>query len=98
MIKIEDLDLDIILTDKKLYENIIAYNFSHKNLNNKPSRIRLDKIDGFIRVSDGTRYLVLFGSKKCNPIYNRIKYFMSVKSGITYIIFHNYAKTKVDSY
>ena len=98
MIKIEDLDLDIILTDKKLYENIIAYNFSHKNLNNKPLRIRLDKIDGFIRVSDGTRYLVLFGSKKYNPIYNRIRYFMSVKSGITYIIFHNYAKAKVDSY
>ena len=58
MIKIEDLDLDIILIDKKLYENIIAYNFSHKNLNNKPLCIRLDKIDGFIRVSDGTRYMI----------------------------------------
>ena len=30
----------------------------------KPLRIGLDKIDGFIRVYDGTRYLVLFGDEK----------------------------------
>ena len=30
----------------------------------KPLRIRFDKIDGFIKTSDGTRYLVLFGSEK----------------------------------
>ena len=49
----------------------------------KPLRIKLDKIDGFIRVYDGTRYLVLFGSEKHDFIYNRIRYLISVKSGTT---------------
>ena len=36
--------------------------------------IRFDKIDGFIRIYDRTRYLVLFGSEKHDSIYNRIRY------------------------
>ena len=44
----------------------------------KPLAIRIDKIDGFIRVYDGTRYLVLFGSEKYDFIYNRIRYPISV--------------------
>ena len=32
------------------------------------------------------------------PFCNRIRYLISVKSGITYIIPHNYAKIEVDSY
>ena len=47
---------------------------------------------------DGSRYSVLFESKKYDSIYNKIRYIVSVKSGMTYIIFHNYAKIKVDSY
>ena len=43
--------------------------------------MRFDKIDGFIRVCDGTRYLVLFGSEKYDAIYNRIRYLIGVKSG-----------------
>ena len=46
-------------------------------------RIRFYKIDGFIRVYDGTRYLVLFESEKYDFIYNKIRYLISVKSGIT---------------
>ena len=57
-------------------------------------RIRFDQIDGFIRISDGTRYLTLFGSEKHEAIYNRIRYFLSLKSGITYIFSHYL----VDSY
>ena len=54
-----------ILIDKKWYENILVYNISHKTLiDAKSLRIRLDIIDGFITVYDGTRYLVLFGSEK----------------------------------
>ena len=30
----------------------------------------------FIRIYDGTRYLVLFGSEKYNAIYNRFKYLL----------------------
>ena len=44
---------------------------------------------------DGTRYLVLFGSEKHDFIYNRIRYLISVKSSITFVISHNYAKIKV---
>ena len=57
-----------------------------------------DEIDGFIRVYDGTRYLVLFGSRKYDAIYNRIRYLTGVKCGITYVFSHNYAKINVDSY
>ena len=65
MIKIENFYLDNILVDEKLYENILVYNISYKSLiDSKPLRIRFNKIDGFIRVYDGTRSLVLFGSEK----------------------------------
>ena len=64
----------------------------------KPLSIRFDKIDGFIRVYDGTRYLVLFGREEQYFIYNRIRYPIGVKSGITNVIFHNYTKVKVDSH
>ena len=40
----------------------------------KPLRIRFDKIDGFINIYDGTRYLVLFGPERYNAIYDQIKY------------------------
>ena len=62
----------------------------------KPLRIMFDKIDGFIRVFDGTRYLVLFESKNYCFIYSRIRYLIGVKNGITYVISHNYAKIKGD--
>ena len=57
-----------------------------------PLLIRINKTDGLIRVYDETRYLVLFGREKYDSIYNRIRCLVSVKSGITYIISHNYAK------
>ena len=64
IIKSEDFDSDNILLDEKLYDNILVYDISHKTLiGSKPLRIRFDKIDGLIRVYDGTRYLVLFGGE-----------------------------------
>ena len=60
--------------------------------------VRFDKIDGFIRTYDGTRYLVVFGNEKHDSIYNRIRYLISVKSGIAYMNSLNYATIKVDSY
>ena len=64
----------------------------------KPLRIRFDKIDRFIRVYDGTRYLVLFGPEKYDAIYNRIRYFISQESDNRNVISHSYARIKVDSY
>ena len=99
LIKIKGFDLHNILVDEKSYESILVCNISYKSLiDSKPLRIRFDKIDGFIRVYDGAIYLVLFGIKKYDSIYNRIRYLISVTSGTTYIISHNYAKIKVDSY
>ena len=69
IIKIEDFDLDNILKDEKSYENILVHNISYKSLiDDKPLRTRFDKIDGFIRVYDLTRYSVLFGSEKYDSI------------------------------
>ena len=39
----------------------------------KPLRIRFDKIDGFIKVYDVTRYLVLFGPKRYMPVIIRLE-------------------------
>ena len=59
--KFKDFDLDNILIDGKSYKNIFVCNISYKILiDDKPLHIRFDKIDGFIRVYEETRYLVLF--------------------------------------
>ena len=84
MIKLEDFDIDNILIDEKSHKNILIYDISYKTLiGSKPLRIRFDKIDGFIRIYDGTRYLTLFGSEKYGTIYNRIRYLISLKSSMT---------------
>ena len=68
------------------------------NFEAKPLNIRFDKVDGFIIVYDGTRYLVLFRPEKYDLIYNKIRYVIRQKSCITYVFFHYYAKINVDSY
>ena len=50
------------------------------------------------RVYDETKYLVLISSEKDDAIYDRIRYLISLKSGIIYVISHNYVRIKVDSY
>ena len=98
MIKAEDFNFNNILTDEKSHEDILIYDISYKPLiGPKPLPIRLDKVDGFLRIYDETKYLTLFGSEKYDAIYNRIRYRISIKSGITDICSHHYAKIKVDS-
>ena len=60
--------------------------------------IRFNKIDGFVRVYDRTRCLVLFGPKKYDDIYDRIRHVVGLISGITYAFFRKDAKVKNDSY
>ena len=99
IIKIEGFDFDNILLDERSYKNILIYGILCKNLiGAKPLRIMFNKVDELIRVYDGTRYLVLFGPEKYDAIYNRIKYVISQKNGITFVFSHNYAKIKIDSY
>ena len=67
-------------------------------IDTKPLHVRLDKVDRFVSVSDGSRYLVLFGPEKYDAIYKSIRHLISQKSGITYIFSHNYTKIKIDSF
>ena len=96
IIKLEDFDLDNILIDQnhiKIFWYITFHLFSPK-----PLRIRFDKIYGFIRIYDATRYLISLGPEKFDVSYNRLSYLISLKSGITCIFSHYYRKIKVDSY
>ena len=66
----------------------MVYDISYKNLiGAKPLHIMFNKIDGFIRVYNGTRYLVLFSPERYDFVYNSIIYLINQKSGITYVIF-----------
>ena len=61
--------------------------------------IRFDKIDEFIKVLDGEiKHLVLFYYELFDKIFDKIKYLISEKSGITDSINHNFAEIKIDSY
>ena len=58
-------------------------------------RIMLDKVDGFVRDYNGTKYLVIFGPEKYYAIFNRIRYLIGLKSSIANADSHNYAETKL---
>ena len=65
IIKIEDFDFDNISLDEKSYENILVYDISCKTLiGTKPLLISFDNVDGFIKVYDRNKHLVLFSPKK----------------------------------
>ena len=83
IVKIEDFDFK-----KNSYKTLIGV---------KPFRIRFDKVDRFIRVYDEIRYLVLLRPENDDAIYNTIKYLINQKCVITYVISHNYIKTKTFS-
>ena len=91
IIKVEEFDFDNILIDENSHKNILTYDISCKTLFGlKPLCIKFNKINGFIRIYDGTRYFTLFGSEKYDTIYNRIGYLNS----ITYIFYYYYAKVE----
>ena len=61
---------------------------SYKNLIvSKHLHTTFYKIDVFIRIYDGTRYLTLFGSEKYNAIYDRIRHLIILKSKNQYHIY-----------
>ena len=50
--------------NEKSHENIFVYDISYKTLiGSKPFRIRFHKIDGFIRIYDGNRYVALIDTE-----------------------------------
>ena len=101
--KTMDINFDNILFIKKSYKNsfetIFIYDISYKTfMNEKLLRIRFNKVNGFINIYDGTRYLVLFGPKWYGAIYYRIRYLITDKSNITDSIDHNFARIRIDLY
>ena len=76
-----DTDFSGILLDEKLYkekkENILACNIIYKT-SLKPLRIMYGEIDGFIKIHNKIRYLILF-DEWCDKISDRIKYLISEK-------------------
>ena len=79
-----DIDVEIDFSDisleEKLYkennENILIHEISYKSSTDaKPLLIRYDKIDGFIKIHNKIRYLVLFDW--FDKVYDRIKHLIS---------------------
>ena len=64
----------------------------------KPLSIRFDEINGFIKIHDRTRYLVLFDLGCFHKVCDRIKYLINEKIGITDCINHNFRVIRIDSY
>ena len=96
IIELEDFDFDNVLIGEESHKNILIYYISNKtSIDLKPFRTRFD---GYIRISDGTRYLVLLGPEANYAIYNRSRYIISLKSSITYIFSHYFIKIKIGSY
>ena len=98
-----DINFSDILLDKNWYkernENILVYDISYKTSTGaRLLRIRLDKIDGFIKIHDKIRYLVLFDYSYCDKVCDKIKYLISEKSSTTDSINHNFARIRIDSY
>ena len=97
--RVIDFDFSDILWNEKSYENVLIDNISYKTfMGEKPLCIWFEKVDGFIKIYDGIRYLILFTPERYNAIYDRSNYLISEKSGITYGIDHNFARTRTDSY
>ena len=73
---------------------------SHKKLQRlqKPLHIRFDKIDGFVKILDGIRYLVIFDCGWFDEICDRIKYLINEKSGITDSINQIFGRIRIESY
>ena len=62
----------------------MIYDISYKTLMGpKPLQIRFYKVDEFIRIYDGSEYLVLLDPKRYGSIYNKIRYLISLKSDVT---------------
>ena len=94
--RVKDISFDNILLDEKSYENILTHNVSCKTfMGAKPLCISFDKVDGIMKIYNGTRYLELFGLRIHNAIHDRINCLVSQKNDAKCIISHNFAKSEL---
>ena len=88
-----------ISLEEKIYKNILIYDISYETFKgSKPVRIWFDKKDGFIKIYDGIRYLVLLGHSWYDKICDSINYLISKESGIKDCNNHNLLRIRIDSY
>ena len=66
-------------------------------MDTKPSRIWFNKVDKFIKMYDGIRYLVIYDYNRYNAIYYMIRYLISEKSSIENSINQIFARIIIDS-
>ena len=72
---IVDINSRNISLDEKKFGKILNYDISYKTfMGSIPLRIRFDEIDGFFKIFDRIRYLVLFDGGFYDEIFDRIKY------------------------
>ena len=60
--------------------------------------ISFDKIDGYVKIYDGIRYLAIFDYWSYDEICNRFRYLISEKSSITDSINYHFGRIRIDSY
>ena len=83
----------------KLCSSDNQYTTAYKTfMGSNPLRIRIDEMESFIKIYDGVRYLLLFGSRLYDAIYNKIGYLISGKIGITDSVIDSFSRTRIDSY
>ena len=97
-----DFDFSDILLDEKSCKtcnNLLIYDILYKTFTSSiPLHIRFNKIDGFIKICDRIRYLVLFNHGWCDKISDRNRYLISERSCIIDSINHNFGRITIDSY
>ena len=58
----EEFHFKTVSSDEESYENVLIYDVLYKTLiGEKPLHITFNKVNGFIRDNNGTKYLKLFG-------------------------------------
>ena len=100
IINIFDFNFDIILLNEKSYEKFLIFDVSFKTQYCARSLciIMLDKVDGYVRKYDGTKYLALFHSNENNQIiFYRIRYIIMLKINISDAFSHQYMEIKTNS-
>ena len=81
--KILDINPRDILFDEKKNENNVIYDISYRIfMGSIPLCIMFDEIDGFIKIYDGIRYLVLLYGGFYDEIHHRINYLIIVRSTV----------------
>ena len=59
--------------------------------------ITSNKVKGFIKDYDETKYLSLFVCEKFNVVFNRTGYLIRLINSISHVLYRDYSKIEVDS-